>query len=51
MRLNGAERVFDSADLSQQAYDEACRRIGLDPSPQPTSHCTSRPATPSPEQS
>ncbi len=52
MRLIGAEPVFDSADLSvlQEAYDEACRKIGLDPA-QPTSHCTSRPATPSPEQS
>ena len=35
MRLNGAERVFDSADLSvlQEAYDEACREIGIDPHP------------------
>ena len=35
MRLIGAEPVFDSADLSvlQQAYDEACRKIVLDPSP------------------
>jgi hypothetical protein len=35
MRLNGAERVFDSVDLSllQEAYDEACREIGIDPHP------------------
>jgi hypothetical protein len=35
MRLNGAERVFDSADLSvlQEAYDEACRELGIDPHP------------------
>jgi hypothetical protein len=35
MRLNGAERVFDSADLTvlQQAYDDACREIGIDPHP------------------
>jgi hypothetical protein len=35
MRLNEAEPVFDSADLRvlQQAYDEACRAIGIDPHP------------------
>jgi hypothetical protein len=35
MRLNGAERVFDSADLCvlQQVYDEACRAIAIDPHP------------------
>jgi hypothetical protein len=35
MRVIEAEPVFDSADLSalQQAYDEACREIGIDPHP------------------
>jgi hypothetical protein len=35
MPLNVVEPVFDSADLAvlQQAYDEACREIGVDPNP------------------
>jgi hypothetical protein len=35
MPLNTVEPIFDSADLDvlQQAYEEACRDIGVDPHP------------------
>lgn len=35
MPLNAVEPVFDSSDLAvlQQAYEEACRDIGVDPHP------------------
>jgi hypothetical protein len=35
MRLNRPEPVYDpdALDILQQAYDEACRQLGLDPHP------------------